>query len=93
MALILAAYDVREDDRRTRLAAMMQVHGDRIQKSVFLLSVDDDELAELQRRALQVIDTETDSLWLARQCANCWEAAIRLGQSDLRPAALFWAAL
>lgn len=94
MALtIVAAYDVREDDRRSRLAALLQIHGDRIQKSVFLLTLDDKELAELKQRCLSVIDPDTDSLWFIRQCVDCWNDAVRLGQSDLRPAALYWAAL
>lgn len=38
--MILAAYDVAVDGRRSRLAALLQSVGDRVQKSVFVLSVD-----------------------------------------------------
>lgn len=92
MALtIIAAYDIREDDRRARLAAMLQVHGDRIQKSVFLLTLDEDELTDLSNRCREVIDPNIDSLWFARQCQNCWREAIRIGQTDLRESVLHWA--
>lgn len=40
MALtVVAAYDVSEDRRRARVAAMLQMYGDRVQRSVFLLSL------------------------------------------------------
>ena len=44
---LLAAYDVREDDRRARLAAVLQSLGDRVQKSVFVIILDETELDEL----------------------------------------------
>lgn len=90
---MVAAYDVREDDRRSRLAALLQVHGDRVQKSVFLLSIDEPDFSELQARALALIDADTDSLWFARQCADCWGVVVRLGQTDLAPRSLHWAVL
>ena len=89
----VAAYDVREDDRRSRLAALLQVHGDRVQKSVFLLSIDEPEFCALQARAMALIDVEVDSLWFARQCADCWAVVVTLGQSDLGPRSLHWAVL
>lgn len=94
MALkVIAAYDVREDDRRARLAATLQVHGTRVQKSVFVLALDGDELAGLIERCEFVIDPRTDALWFARQCEGCWGKAVTLGQSVLAPPVMFWAAL
>lgn len=94
MALtIVAAYDVSSDDRRARLAALLQTCGDRIQLSVFVLTIGEDELDELRDRALAIMDPEEDSLYLLRQCAQCWEGARCLGQAAPPTPAYFWAAL
>ena len=77
----LAAYDVHEDQRRAQLSALLQAYGDRIQYSVFLLGITPEELVEIQSRAVGIIDENTDSLWIVRQCAACWEEARTLGQA------------
>ena len=77
----LAAYDVHEDQRRAQLSALLQAYGDRIQYSVFLLGITPEELVEIQSRAAGIIDENTDSLWIVRQCAACWEEARTLGQA------------
>lgn len=78
----MAAYDVSDDQRRARLAALLQAYGDRIQKSVFLLSVDADELNTITTKAENIMNANTDSLWVLRQCAGCWEVSIQLGQAS-----------
>ncbi len=87
---LIAAYDVREDDRRARLAATLQVFGDRVQKSVFVIIIDPAELDALQARALTIIDPDTDSLLLFRQCAICWDAHIPIGQASVPTATTHW---
>ena len=91
MALtVIAAYDVRDNDRRAHLAAILQAVGDRVQKSVFLLSVDADELDELAERCGQIIDVRQDSLWFTPCCASCWEGRVTVGQVAIPVDALFW---
>jgi CRISPR-associated protein Cas2 len=80
--IIVAAYDVSEDTRRSRLAAVLQTHGDRVQRSVFVLTVDEAALTDLRTRASEIIDVSHDSLYLFRQCATCWEALDCVGQAD-----------
>ncbi len=92
MALtMVAAYDVVEDASRIKLAALLQVYGDRIQKSVFLLSLDENELQELLAKIQDIIDPATDSVWFTRQCLDCWQKTISLGQNELTEPALYWA--
>lgn len=90
---IVAAYDVTSDDRRARLAALLQSVGDRVQRSVFVLSLEPDSLDELRSRAMAVIDPDADSLYLFRQCADCWEQVQCIGQADPPSRTLFWAVL
>lgn len=94
MALtIVAAYDVHADSRRARLAALLQTCGDRIQLSVFVLTIGEDELGELRQRAASIIDPEKDSLYLLRQCATCWEGVCCDGQAAPPTQEYFWVAL
>lgn len=94
MALtVIAAYDVSEDGRRSRLAALLQSIGDRLQKSVFLLSLTAQDLTLLQQRAAALIDPETDSLYFMRQCADCWNDLECLGQAQPPKEVLYWTAL
>lgn len=91
MALtIVAAYDVSNDDRRARLAALLQVWGDRIQRSVFLLAVPDGELPDLIDQARRKIDTNRDSLYFFRLCQNCWNSHETIGQAHEPTDELAW---
>jgi CRISPR-associated protein Cas2 len=90
---VVAAYDVSSDNRRARLAALLQAHGDRVQRSVFVLRVDDTDLAELQTQAEDVLDLDEDSLYLFGQCGPCWQNLRCVGQAHPREPVLFWAVL
>ncbi len=94
MALtVLAAYDIREDATRARLAAILQCYGDRIQKSVFVLHADADDLTLVTARADALIDHDVDSFILVPVCATCWDGIIQRGQTQVTPPVLYWAAL
>ncbi|MDO4716444.1 MAG: CRISPR-associated endonuclease Cas2 [Propionibacteriaceae bacterium] len=77
----LAAYDVTEDQRRAQLAALLQAFGDRIQYSVFLLNTTPEELDYIRSKAEVILDEDTDSLWIIRQCASCWNDVTCIGQA------------
>lgn len=94
MALtVIAAYDVSNDDRRARVAALLQVWGDRIQYSVFLLTLTEEDLTELLARVRATINPNQDSFYVFRQCLNCWESHHAVGQADVRRDALYWAVM
>lgn len=90
---VIAAYDVREDERRARLAASLQTVGDRVQKSVFVITVDEPQFTELRHRVIGIIDPDTDSLMFFRQCATCWDAHLPLGQGRVPDAVTHWTVL
>lgn len=89
----VAAYDVCEDQRRARLAALLQAYGDRIQKSVFLISADAEALAAIAAKSAGIIDERTDSLWIMRQCAPCWEVVEQVGQASPPSLTRYWAVM
>jgi CRISPR-associated endonuclease Cas2 len=48
--------------------------GDRVQRSVFVATVGEDMLREARDRISQIINPQTDSVYIFRQCEACWEA-------------------
>lgn len=91
--IVVAAYDVCHDDRRSRLAAVLQSMGDRIQRSVFVLSVTEEDVALLKAKAIEILDLDQDSLYLFPQCHRCWESVGCIGQAEVEPPTLYWAVL
>ncbi len=88
--MLLAAYDISVDKRRSRLAALLQGVGDRIQKSVFVLHLSAEELATLRERAAAIIDPGEDSLIFFHQCSTCQDQTDVLGQAHLGEPVLCW---
>jgi CRISPR-associated protein Cas2 len=93
MPTVLITYDISRDDNRARIAATLQVWGDRIQRSVFLCTLDPDDLTELTQRIHATIDTRTDAVHIVPLCGTCWTSIIVLGQATIDPTQLFWACL
>ena len=87
------AYDISEDRRRARTAATLQQWGDRVQRSVFVCTMEPAALAELLERVGDIINVDTDSVYCFRQCAPCWDAVHVLGQASVEEEPLFWAVL
>jgi CRISPR-associated protein Cas2 len=87
------AYDISDDRRRAQLAALLQAYGDRIQKSVFVCTADPDRITEIRSRAATIIKPETDSVYVFRQCAACWDAVGIHGQATTASEPLYWAIL
>jgi CRISPR-associated protein Cas2 len=84
------AYDISGDHRRAHVAAILQTYGDRIQRSVFLATIENDTLTEARRRIGEIIDPDKDSVYVFRQCAACWEAVGIHGQATTAEEPLCW---
>ena len=50
-------------------------------------------LAEVRTRVSAMINPETDSIYIFRQCAACWEAVGIHGQATVDDQVLYWAVL
>lgn len=86
----IIAYDISDDHRRARIAAILQTYGDRVQRSVFIATVEDTHLSEARRRIAEIINPDTDSIYIFRQCATCWDAVDVLGQATTAEKPLCW---
>lgn len=87
------AYDISDDARRARVAAILQAHGDRVQRSVFVCTLEADTLHDLCDRLSQTINPRTDSLHVFRQCSACRDAVVVYGQATVTHDPLYWAVL
>jgi CRISPR-associated protein Cas2 len=90
---VVVAYDISEDRRRSRVAAVLQAYGDRVQRSVFVATLNAERLQEVRERVSEIIDATTDSVYVFRQCAACWEVVGVHGQATVEDEPLYWAVL
>jgi CRISPR-associated protein Cas2 len=85
--------DISDERRRARVAAVPEACGDRVQRSVLVATVEDDTLREARDRISQTINPATDSVYVFRQCAACWEAVGIYGRATVSHETLYWAVL
>ncbi|MBT1165778.1 CRISPR-associated endonuclease Cas2 [Bifidobacterium simiarum] len=58
----LVAYDINDDVRRSRIAKILQSHGERLQYSVFLLRIRPSKILKIKALIEDEIDSATDSI-------------------------------
>lgn len=90
---VVITYDISQDRRRARAAAVAQAYGDRVQRSVFVATVEPAVLDEIRNRLEEIIDPDTDSVYVFRQCSVCWDAVGIHGQATVDEDPLYWAVL
>jgi len=61
--------------------------------SVFICMIDSDGLKDLVETVERIIDPEKDSFMVVRQCEQCWDNILLVGQRDVAPSALYWAVM
>ena len=49
------AYDISDDRRRARVSAVLQAYGDRVQRSVFICTLEAGLLSEVRSRVSEII--------------------------------------
>jgi CRISPR-associated protein Cas2 len=89
----VVVYDISDDHRRARVAAILQAYGDRIQHSMFVWVLEPDLLSEILARVADIINPGTDPAYIFRQCAACWDAVGVHGQATADSEPLYWAVL
>ena len=94
MALtIMAAYDIQDNGRRARVAAALQRWGHRIQLSVFICTIDHEGLDNLVETVTRIIDPRKDSFMVVRQCEQCWDNLVVIGQNTPPKSTLYWSVM
>ncbi len=78
---VIIAYDVVDDRRRYRLSKALSRYGERIQYSVFELSIALKDLYNLVDDMKGLMDNEHDRLLVIRMCAGCHTVVGRYGST------------
>lgn len=87
---MIVAYDISDDRRRARVAALLSAWGDRIERSVFECRIGIDDLPDLIARLEDLIDLDDDAVHMFRQCARCDEDRVQLGQAIGMQSEPYW---
>jgi CRISPR-associated protein Cas2 len=79
--LVWIVYDIVEDKTRTKVAKQCKKFGlVRVQKSVFLGKLESNRFDELGEKCLELIDEDTDSVYLFPFCQEDFRRINVLGQ-------------
>lgn len=78
-SLWLIAYDVAEPARLRHVAQVLEDHGCRLQQSVFVCALAQDEIDALRTMLRDRIDTAVDSLVILPVCRRCQDALEQYG--------------
>ena len=89
--IVVAAYDISDDGRRSKVASVLQSMGDRVQRSVFLIETAPEDIAQVRARLAGLMDLDVDSLYLFKQCGHCWAGLDVVGQAERPERVLHWA--
>jgi CRISPR-associated protein Cas2 len=80
--IVWVLYDIKKDKVRTRIAKLCKQTGlYRVQKSVFLGSLEENEKDSLRLEFEELIDTETDSVYIFPMNKSELKQTILLGQA------------
>ena len=81
-SLVWIIYDISENRVRTRVAKYCKDAGlYRVQKSVFLGTIERNRLDELSMRIEEEVDEETDSVYLFPLCEPDFRRVVLMGQA------------
>ena len=79
----LVVYDISSDRCRTRLAKLLEDHGDRVQHSAFEVMLPAGGIDDLQQRIRSVVKPEQDdSVRFYPICASCAPKARHMGKAQ-----------
>lgn len=80
--LVWVIYDIVEDKVRNKIAKITLGKGlYRVQKSVFLGTIERNQLDELKMQVSDLIDKEKDSVYIFPLCSDDFKKVILLGQA------------
>ncbi|MDY6854934.1 MAG: CRISPR-associated endonuclease Cas2 [Thermodesulfobacteriota bacterium] len=80
--LVWVIYDIVEDKKRTKIAKLCKNIGlYRVQKSVFLGTLNNNQLDELDLQCGEIIDEEVDSVYIFPMCEGDFKKVKLLGQA------------
>lgn len=77
----VVAYDIPSDKRRTRIARVLEGHGERVQYSVFECRLTGKQFTALWKELKELVESKEDSLRAYRLCPVCAAWVKTVGQA------------
>ena len=81
--LYIVSYDIPDTPRRTKIAKILDVFGDRVQYSVFECLIDKTLLNKMVSRLQGVVNEAEDSIRIYALCRDCEKIISILGQGEV----------
>lgn len=78
----VVSYDIPDNKRRTKVMKLLEGYGRRAQYSVFECHVAPEEMQQLEKRLLSVIDKRQDDVRIYVCCDACARKARMLGKAE-----------
>jgi CRISPR-associated protein Cas2 len=75
----LVCYDIADNSRRQRISELLLDYGKRVQESVFECLIEAPLADRMRERLQEVIDTESDSVFVFPLCDSCLSRSTNLG--------------
>ena len=79
----VVAYDIPDDNRRNKVAAICEDFGERVQFSVFECYLSAEQRDEMTDKLLKKIERKEDTIRMYQICADCVKRTIILGLGEL----------
>jgi CRISPR-associated protein Cas2 len=79
MTYYIISYDIPDDKRRSKIADILEGHGDRRQYSVFECHLTDKQMQRLWKKLEKATDPSQDSILVYTLCKACVKKARALG--------------
>lgn len=76
-------YDIANPGRLVKVARTLENFGLRVQYSFFQCDMEEEQLEELRRRLLLIINRKEDSLRIYPLCQDCLKQAVLLGSGSV----------
>jgi CRISPR-associated protein Cas2 len=76
----VVAYDVSDNNQRSRVSERLGRYGVRIQKSVFQCVLTSEDLETLMAELTELVDVSRDTIHAFPTCRGCSEQVVRIGQ-------------
>jgi len=83
--MVVFAYDIPDNRRRSRISRALEDMGCRVQLSVFEGWLTDEQLNEAMRFLRAQLDSGTDKLRVYRLCATCVKQVLTIGCAPPEP--------
>lgn len=87
---VVVSYDIRNDQRRTKIHKILKSYGQWMQYSVFECDLTETQYAKLRARLNRLIQPEQDSIRFYFLCRCCQAKVERIGGEPVRDETVFF---